>query len=396
MSESKSRIKLLLVEDSLEDRVIYKRLLEQCPDLQCEVLESDSGEDGLRMCRENAPDCILLDYYLPDIDGLEFITDLREIQYSGAIVMLTGMGNEAIAVNAIKEGAQDYLVKDNLTSPSLGKAIQSALRMKELDREKKRAEEELKAHKDQLEEQVEKRTAELRTAHQQLLHAEKLSATGKLAASIAHEFNNPIYGIRNVLEQLREDLALDETHAHLADLAIRECSRIATLIRKLQDFHRPTDGVVSLMDVHQAIDDMLLLTDKKMKERNVRLKKNYAPRLPQVRAVADQIKQVILNLVQNAEEAIPDPGGEIVITTQAQADAVRIEIQDTGSGIDPETMKHIFDPFFTTKPQVKGTGLGLSVSYGIIKKHGGDLLAESIPGKGSTFTVVLPCIGEGK
>ncbi|MBI5428113.1 MAG: response regulator receiver protein, partial [Nitrospinae bacterium] len=279
---------------------------------------------------------------------------------------------------------------------SLSKAIQSALRMKELDRQKKKAEEELEAHKDRLEEQVEKRTAELKSAHQQLLHAEKLSATGKLAASIAHEFNNPIYGIRNVLEQIREDLALDETHAYLVDLAIRECSRVATLIRKLQDFHRPSDGVVSLMDIHQAIDDMLLLAEKKMKERNIRLKKNYDPHLPQIRAVADQIKQVVLNLIQNAEEAIPDPGGEIVITTNAQPNTVLIEVRDTGCGISPETMKMIFDPFFTTKPQVKGTGLGLSVSYGIIKKHGGDLLVESVPGKGSTFIIILPCEGEGR
>ena len=112
--------------------------------------------------------------------------------------------------------------------------------------------------------------------------------------------------------------------------------------------------------------------------------------MPTINAVPDQIRQVFLNLLQNAEEAIPNGGGTITLTTEHDAHSVRIAIRDSGQGIVPDNVQSIFDPFFTTKPAVKGTGLGLSTSYGIVKIHQGDIEVKSQPGKGSVFTVVLP------
>jgi signal transduction histidine kinase len=144
------------------------------------------------------------------------------------------------------------------------------------------------------------------------------------------------------------------------------------------------------LNVHEVLDDVILLAWKKLTERKITVDRRYAANLPPVEAVADQIKQVLLNLIQNAEEAIAADGGKIEITT-AHGDAfVIIKIRDTGCGISPEHVENIFDPFFTTKSAVKGTGLGLSVSYGIVKSHGGDIAVESRPGAGSTFTVALP------
>ncbi|NIQ00399.1 MAG: response regulator receiver protein, partial [Nitrospinaceae bacterium] len=134
----------------------------------------------------------------------------------------------------------------------------------------------------------------------------------------------------------------------------------------------------------------ILLVHKKYQERNISLTRNFSGEIPKIELVADQFKQVILNLLQNAEEAIPGRGGRVTISTSIWNGKVQIEIRDTGVGIPTEQMKNIFDPFFTTKPAVKGTGLGLSVTYGIIKKHGGEIIVDSLPGSGTAFTLFLP------
>jgi PAS domain S-box-containing protein len=231
---------------------------------------------------------------------------------------------------------------------------------------------------------------DLAKSQKQLLHAEKLSATGKLSASIAHEFNNPIYGIRNVLEMISEEVPMDRSYQVYMDLAIKECNRMKDLILKLQDFNCPTSGVITLIDINKLIDETALWISKRLNEEKIKLKKNYDERLPEIEGVFDQIKQVILNLLQNAEEAMPLEGGIISITTASYSSVVKIVIQDTGIGIDPENIKKIFEPFYTNKSLVSGTGLGLSLSYGIIKAHGGDIEVESQQGHGTKFTISIP------
>ena len=256
--------------------------------------------------------------------------------------------------------------------------------------EKKRTEEELSLHRHHLEELVMQRTADLESTHLQLLHAEKLSATGKMAASMAHEFNNPIFGIRNVLEKIKRRVQMDQKNKRFVELAIQECDRVTMLIRRVLDFHSPSTDEKVWIDIHESIDDMTLLIEKRFSVRDIRLVKEYAADIPPIEAVPDQFKQVILNILQNAEEAITEGGGQVTIATSARNGSAQIQIRDTGTGISPRVMKNIFDPFFTTKPSVKGTGLGLSVTYGIVKKHRGDILVDSLPGRGTTFTVLFP------
>ncbi len=230
---------------------------------------------------------------------------------------------------------------------------------------------------------------ELAKSNEQLMHSEKLAAIGKLSASIAHEFNNPICGIKNVLETVAE-ANLNEDEEKFTVLAIKECHRMADLIRKLQDFNRPSSGDISLINLHEIIDEVLLLTGKKLKERDIIVQKNYVDRPPLIKAVNDQIKQVFLNLIQNAEEAIVGDGGTITITSDCVDSNILIHIKDTGGGIPPQFMSVIFEPFYTSKPAVKGTGLGLSVCHGIVKKFGGDIKVDTEVGKGTTFTVIFP------
>jgi PAS domain S-box-containing protein len=256
--------------------------------------------------------------------------------------------------------------------------------------EKKKTEEELAEHRYHLEDLITKRTADLESTHLQLLHAEKLSATGKMAASMAHEFNNPIFGIRNVLEKIMRRVQLEDNNKRFVKLAIQECDRVALLIRKVLDFHSPSADEKEWVDIHESIDDMILLIQKKLSMRGILLVREYEASMPHIEVVPDQFMQVILNILQNAEEAIPEGGGRVSIATSYKDNKSQIQIKDTGTGISTKVMKNIFDPFFTTKPSVKGTGLGLSVTYGIIKKHGGEILVDSLPGRGTTFTILLP------
>lgn len=232
----------------------------------------------------------------------------------------------------------------------------------------------------------------LHKAQQQLLHAEKLSAVGQLSASIAHEFNNPLQGVMAVLSGVKKRVPLDENNANLLSLALSECNRMKLLIKDLQNFNRPTSGIIEPINIHSTIDSILLMSKKNLQVKKITIIKAYAAHMPLIKAVSDQIKQVVLNLLNNASDACRD-GGTITIKTKVLDEKISLAIEDSGAGIRKEDIQHIFEPFFTTKPAVKGTGLGLSVSYGIIKKHGGSIEVKSETGKGTCFTVTLPIDG---
>ncbi len=245
----------------------------------------------------------------------------------------------------------------------------------------------------ELERRVEERTRQLQETQLQYLHAEKLSAIGKLSASIAHEFNNPLQGIMSVLKGLKKRAILEEEDKELLNAAIDESDRIKQLIRSLQEFNRPSSCRKVAMDIHKSIDSLLLLYKNDFKSKRITVEQHYAERLPQIMAIPDQIKQVILNLLTNAADACQQPGGIITISTWQENRRVAISISDTGIGIQPEHLDLIFQPFYTTRSEVKGTGLGLSVCYGIVKNHQGEFRVESKPGQGATFTILLPAQG---
>ena len=259
----------------------------------------------------------------------------------------------------------------------------------------KEAEEAIRAINRELERRVEVRTLELQETHKKYLHAEKLSAIGKLSASIAHEFNNPLQGVMTVLKGLHKRAVLEAEDRTLLEAAIAESKRMRDLIRSLQDFNRPSSDLRRPMDVQAALESLLLFQKSDLKDKRIVVERDYAPGLPRVVAVPDQIKQVFLNLLSNAADACQHPECTITVQTRLEGERVAVAISDTGIGIRPEDMDAIFEPFYTTKPAVKGTGLGLPVSYGIVRNHGGEIRVASTPGKGSTFTVLLPVAGGG-
>ncbi|MEN8256252.1 MAG: ATP-binding protein [Thermodesulfobacteriota bacterium] len=246
-----------------------------------------------------------------------------------------------------------------------------------------------KAHA-QLEGRVKEKTDELKKTYDQLLHAEKLSAIGKLAASIAHEFGSPIVAIRLFIVNMLMRGRLAKGEGEMAAMAIDECDRIKGLIQNLQDFNRPTTGKPGAVNLHEVLDSMILLCNKNFAQHNITIHCNYAPMLPDIIGVSDQIKQVVLNLFNNATQAMGMAGGSITLTTQQVGDMVQIDFKDTGKGIKKEHRDAIFQPFFSTKDEVEGTGLGLSVIYGIIKRHNGRIDVVSREGRGTTMSIRLP------
>jgi len=222
-----------------------------------------------------------------------------------------------------------------------------------------------------------------------LAQADRLQTMGTLAAGIAHEINNPLYGIRSCLNHVlgAEKGAIDHQFVRLA---VKETDRIADLIRNMKAFYQPHEGRALEADVAELLREVFILNRKYLEENMVKLV--FSPSNAfSIECVPDQVKQVFINVITNAVEAMPD-GGELHVQAHPLDDgsAVAVTFRDTGVGIAREDVPQIFDMFYSKKPMVKGVGLGLSVSYGIVKRHGGTLEVSSEQGKGTTVTVTLP------
>ena len=231
---------------------------------------------------------------------------------------------------------------------------------------------------------------ELERSQAQLIQAEKLAATGRLAASLSHEINNPLQAIHNCLHLVIDRPVADEKKKYYLSLAQNEVERLMTLVQRTLEFYRPSKGHAAPTDVARLIETVLALSNKRLEHGQIQVQTQLQRDLPPLVVVPDQLTQVLLNLIINAIEAMPK-GGTLTITASVQDRWLAIEVRDTGPGLSPDEIAKIFEPFYTTKSD--GTGLGLAVSYGIIQQHGGRIDVNSVPateGSGTTFTVRLP------
>ena len=288
-------------------------------------------------------------------------------------------------VEAIAKGDFDFEVSVK-TADEIGSLAKSFNRVRE---ELKESYEKLRGKIEAADEDLKKAYKELQTKQEQLIQSEKLASIGKLAAGVAHEINNPLTGVLTFACLLRDDLGKDDPKREDAEVIIKETQRCSSIVRNLLDFSRQTQPQKMSVGVNEIAEKALSILEHQSAFRNIKIIREFDPALPQIMVDKDKILQVFINLLTNAQEAMPE-GGSVTITTTRTEDGKYIEIRvaDTGCGIAESDLPRIFDPFFSTKE--KGTGLGLSVTQGIIASHKGIIEVKSRKGAGTTFTIRLP------
>jgi len=239
---------------------------------------------------------------------------------------------------------------------------------------------------------------EVKRLEEQLIQAEKLAAMGQMLAGVAHELNNPLTAILGASELLRDRAGTDENTKRQLDMTHRQARRAARIVQNLLEFSRPAAPQKKALDLNAIVDRTLQLHEHSLKRNAIEVDFRQCQGMPPLIGDANQLIQVFLNLVSNAEQAIREvrPSGRIQIRVGRVGQRLFATVQDDGVGIKPEVLAKIFDPFFTTKRPGGGTGLGLSICMSIIREHGGDIEAESLPAGGAAFTVYLPVAVEGK
>jgi two-component system NtrC family sensor kinase len=240
----------------------------------------------------------------------------------------------------------------------------------------------------QLFEDLEAFAEELERSQNQLIQVEKMAAVGRLAASLAHEINNPLQAIQNSLHlALHKGLEGDRRRQYL-EMVQQEVGRLVQIVRRMLDFYRPASAMKAL-SINRPVENALAIANKRLEQSQVEVMVRLEENLPSVRGVENQLVQVFLNLILNAMEAMPEGGSLWVATAHhAEREQVVVAFRDSGPGIPPEIREHLFEPFHTSKSS--GTGLGLAISYGIVERHGGVIDVESPPEGGTTFIVRIP------
>jgi two-component system sensor kinase FixL len=228
---------------------------------------------------------------------------------------------------------------------------------------------------------------EYKEMEDRVLHTERLAAVGNTMTHIAHEIKNPLLIIGGFARQLAKVPGLDDKASHKLAIIAEEVSQLEKMVAEMREFVRRPPAVKRLGQLGDALTQALELFQDTLAEHRVTVRRVEETPLPPVAFDPQQVHQVLLNLVKNAMEAMPE-GGEITITSRVREDKVEIDIADTGVGLTPEAAGKIFQPYFTTKE--KGTGLGLAICQGIISEHGGAISVTSTPGQGTTFTIQLP------
>jgi signal transduction histidine kinase len=255
----------------------------------------------------------------------------------------------------------------------------------------RRRDDEIRAWNSELQQRVEHRTAELKMAQDQILRTRRLAAIGSLGAGIAHELNNPLTAVAGLISLARKQLGETSPQSDTLKQALEQTRRVSKIVSDLRQFSEQerTDGGRRFA-LEQPMQSALDLYAEEMREKRIEVLRDVKPGLREAQGDPVQIQQVIAHLLQNAIAAMPD-GGELRIgLTDVAGDALKLTVSDSGKGIPPEMRERIFDPFFSTKDGTAGVGLGLSISHSIIEAHHGKLLVDSAPGRGATFTVLLP------
>jgi len=413
-SQDAGQSRVLIIEDSPADQEVFRRTLSAF-----DLAFVESGEEGLQRIDAEPFDLILVDFQLPGINGDAVLTAIRSGDHAEIpVVVISGVGNERMAVDLLKRGASDYLTKADLLTSRVADAIQGALDRRAAEATRRREEQALRHRKEELERSF----RQLQENQGRLIQSEKMAGMGQLVAGVAHEINNPLSYVTNNIAVLDRDVRqivalVASYHTHLGDAIPPEIQaaedaidldytlanidrlfrstrqglqRVGEIVAGLRDFSRLDEAEFKPVDPNEPVRMTLEMVRYQIRQKDIHLVVAIDP-LPTVWCNPGRLNQVLLNLLVNAIQAV-GPGATITVRTRSLPESAEFqyEVADNGPGIPESIRDKIFDPFFTTKPQGVGTGLGLWIAYSIVQEHRGRIELATELGQGTTFTVTLP------
>src|SRR5215470_6473643 len=390
---------ILIIEDETRLRDNLQILLSRAG---YTVTTAMDGRDGIECLRHTSFDVVLTDLTMREVDGFKAMEYMAAQAPETPVIVITGYASTASAIEAIREGAYDYIAKP-FDIEILQIAIERALGKVSLQRE-------LQACRQEIEKRVAERTqaleetnrqlhcslAELQSAYEQFMQTEKLSALRELIAGVTHELNQPLSLILSSVESLVTSyVCTPEVRSGLEKIR-QEAQRGHAIVVNLLSFARQRQPEKMHINVNTVCLKTLDLLADQFRVYHITVVKHLANDLPETMGDGHQLQQALVHVLTNAYQAMAEQQGQrqVRITTATGHDKLWIEIADTGPGIAAERLHRIFDPFYTTKEN--SSGLGLSLAYGIIKEHGGELTVASTPGHGTSFTIALPLLVSGR
>lgn len=368
-----------------------------------EILAYSDPLRAVEVIREKEIDVIVSDQRMPGMSGAELLEEAHEANPDAVRIMLTGYTDLASAEDAINKGqVWRFLVKP-WNDEDLRVTVRQAVNLVEMRRAQKRMVAQIRAQNaelarlnEQLEKRAESSERKLENLREKIADTDKLASLGLMAGGVAHELNNPLGGILTmtqlILEELPEDSPIRDDLREIEEATLHCRDIVSNLLNFARQGREPKFEQLQILEV---INMSARLVRHHFKNKDINLEVEAPDDLPLLWGDASKLRQVFVNLITNASQAMPG-GGTIKVKAYVTDDRrnIAIEVIDRGVGIPADKLDNIFDPFYTTKEEGQGTGLGLSVSYGIIKEHRGEITVESEEGKGSRFTVYLPIFAE--
>jgi len=371
---------VLVIEDDPIDREAYARFFARHPGHRYQVLEAETGAEGLTLLEDTSVDCVVLDYNLPDVDGLHVLAELRKRppELEIPVVMLTGAGSEKIAVETMKLGSQDYVVKDHANADAILRAVDNAIEKVRLRRE------------------IEGKRQALAEASR-----EQLELKDKFLSHVSHELRTPLTAVHQFLSLCLDGLAgeLTELQREYLETAFRNTQQLKKMIGDLMEATRAEAGKLrvetGLLEIRPLLEDVVATLRSRAEENGICLEIRAGEEpMPCVLADGARVRQILVNLIENAIKFTPR-GGEIRVEVEEDdCGLLRVSVTDTGCGIGERGKGRIFDRLHQESAQSfesrEGLGLGLAICKELVLLQGGRLWVESQLGQGSTFHFTLP------
>jgi signal transduction histidine kinase len=384
-----SKAKILIMDD---EKIILDLTSIILKNRGYNVLASMDAAAGVEMAKEANPDLVLLDYMMPGMDGLTALKEIRKALPDTYVIMFTGKGSEEIAVELMKAGASDYILKP-FNNQDLTERIENVLRLRTMEisnrgliREREKLLLEIAAWNRELENRVAEKTEALEKVQAEIVQTEKLASLGFLSAGMAHEIRNPLNSITLFLQLLKEGPE-DGEKLEYFDTIFKEIDRIDGILRKLLDASKRPRFEIQEVSIARILDATLELFRPQLDLHKIVLDRSYRRVPPPILADIAEVEQIFTNLILNAIHEMSG-GGKLGVMLDCDNQDIIIRISDTGRGISKEHQANIFDPFFTTKST--GTGMGLAIVLRIVKTYHGKIEVEKSDAKGTTFSVRIP------